>query len=56
MDPLYGKAVELPERCPSVYELLTLVDALRVGRARERKIAAEHLRERLAHAGALQHG
>lgn len=56
VDPLYAKAVELPERCSSVYEMLTLVDALRMGRARERKIASEHLRSRLAHAGALQHG
>ena len=45
--PLYRRAVELPERCPSVYESLTLVDALRVGRARERKLAAEALRQKL---------
>jgi DNA-binding Lrp family transcriptional regulator len=45
--PLYEQAVELPGRCVSVYEMLTLVDALRVGRARERKLAAARLREKL---------
>ena len=46
--PLYDRATELPQRCPSVYENLTLVDALRVGRARERKLATEELDRRLA--------
>jgi DNA-binding Lrp family transcriptional regulator len=48
--PLYERATELPQRCPSVYENLTLVDALRVGRARERKLAAEELETRLTRA------
>jgi hypothetical protein len=47
LEPLYPQAVDLPVRCAGVYEMLTLVDALRVGRARERVIAAEKLRERL---------
>lgn len=46
--PLYERAAELPRRCPSLYENLTLVDALRVGRARERKLAGEELERRLA--------
>ncbi len=46
--PLYDQATQLPERCPSLYETLTLVDALRVGRARERKLAAEELERTLA--------
>jgi DNA-binding Lrp family transcriptional regulator len=46
--PLYDRAVELPERCPSIYEALTLVDALRAGRARERKLAAQKIREILS--------
>jgi DNA-binding Lrp family transcriptional regulator len=46
--PLYGRATELPQRCPSVYENLTLVDALRVGRARERTLAGEELQRRLS--------
>lgn len=43
--PLVPKAAELPERSPNVYALMTLVDALRVGRIRERRLAAERLRE-----------
>lgn len=46
--PLYARATELPQRCPSVYESLALVDALRVGRARERKFAQEALDRKLA--------
>jgi len=48
--PLYDKAVELPQRCRSIYEQLALVDALRSGRARERKLAIEELRERIGNA------
>jgi len=42
--PLFDRAPELPSRCPRVYALLTLVDALRVGRLRERRAAMELLR------------
>lgn len=45
--PLYERAPEMPERSPGIYWLLTLVDALRVGRLRERKEALEMLRDRL---------
>ena len=45
--PLYEGAHLLPERDPKLYELLTLVDGIRVGRARERRIAATILEERL---------
>jgi hypothetical protein len=48
--PLYDHAVDLPERCASVYEMLALVDALRAGRARERKLAMNALRKRLGSA------
>lgn len=48
LTPLYENAPELTNRCPSVYELLTLVDAIRIGRVRERASAVEKLRERLA--------
>lgn len=44
---LFPQAVELPSRCPNVYELLTLVDAIRIGRARERASAITRLRQRL---------
>ncbi len=46
--PLHSKAKKLPTKSPPVYELLTLVDAIRVGRARERSLAVEKLKERLA--------
>lgn len=51
LQPLYEQAVELPQRCRSVYDSLALVDALRVGRARERRLSAEKLRETLAPVG-----
>jgi len=41
--PLYDDAPGLVTRSPQLYELLTLVDAIRVGRARERRLAAELL-------------
>lgn len=47
LTPLYPKAIYIAARQPALYELLTLVDALRVGRARERRFAADLLRERL---------
>ena len=43
LTPLYPRAVELPHRAPRVYDALTLVDALRVGQARERKAAISAL-------------
>lgn len=46
--PLYPRATELPARCPSLYQSLALVDALRAGRARERNLAREALRQRVA--------
>jgi len=39
LTPLYPKATELPDREPAVYCALTLVDAVRVGQARERNAA-----------------
>jgi hypothetical protein len=45
--PLLPKAEQLPSRSPEVYWLLTLVDALRVGRLRERKLAIAKLRARM---------
>lgn len=46
ISPLVPKASELPVRSPSAYEALSLVDALRVGRARERERASHALRQR----------
>jgi hypothetical protein len=47
LEPIYPSAVDAALRDPALYEALALVDALRVGRARERKIAAELLRKRI---------
>lgn len=49
MTPLWA-VEDLPNKCPYVYELLTLVDAIRVGRVRERSRAVEKLKKRLAFA------
>jgi hypothetical protein len=46
--PLFPGAPALSAGNPALYELLTIVDALRVGTTRVRKIAAELLTERLA--------
>lgn len=45
LKPLYPNAVQLPTRCPELYNALTIVDAIRVGRARERKLAIARLRD-----------
>jgi DNA-binding Lrp family transcriptional regulator len=45
--PLYRNATTLPERAPEVYHVLTLVDAVRAGRVRERKAAVAALNELL---------
>ena len=47
LEPLYPSAVEAARRDRALYESLALVDALRVGRARERTLAIRLLRERL---------
>lgn len=46
-EPLYRTVPTAALRDPALYELLAIADALREGRARERKIAEEQLRERL---------
>jgi hypothetical protein len=46
--PMYPAAPKLPELNPALYELLTIVDALRIGTTRLRKVAAELLASRLA--------
>ena len=49
--PLFPGAPALSTTNPVLYELLTIVDALRVGTTRVRKIAAELLAERLSGSG-----
>jgi len=45
--PLYKQAPQASRKDPTFYEILTLVDAIRAGRARERKIATKELKRRL---------
>lgn len=47
VEPLYPSAVKAALSDRALYECLALVDALRIGRARERKLAAELLEQRL---------
>lgn len=46
--PLYNTVPQSALKDPKLYELLALVDALRVGRSREKKIAAEEIERRLS--------
>jgi DNA-binding Lrp family transcriptional regulator len=50
LTPLFPNAVKLPGRAPELYDALTLVDAIRAGQARERKIATELFQEMLRRA------
>lgn len=45
--PLYPKLIEAAKNDLKLYEVMALIDALRVGRARERKIAEVELEKRL---------
>jgi hypothetical protein len=45
--PLYGNVPEAASRDSKLYELLSLVDAIREGRAREREIAIRELSARI---------
>lgn len=47
--PLYGSAPIAAKNDPVLYELLALVDVLRLGRARERAIASKEIERRLSH-------
>jgi hypothetical protein len=50
-EPLYKHAAEASLADPAFHELLSLVDALRDGRVRERKIALEMMNRRLLQNG-----
>ncbi|UYZ63160.1 hypothetical protein [Hymenobacter weizhouensis] len=45
VEPLYNKVPHAAKGDPRLYELLALTDALRVGRAREKKIAQQKIKE-----------
>lgn len=47
ISPLYPSVPEAALKDPNLHELLALVDALRVGKAREKEIAIVELRKRL---------
>lgn len=47
IEPLYTTLVEASLKDSAFYELLTLVDAIRVGRTRERELAKKELQNRL---------
>ncbi len=48
LDPLYKSAPEAALKDPHLYELLALTDAIRSGRARERKLAIDCLQSQLS--------
>ena len=45
--PLFSSVVDAVKLDPVLYELLAMIDSLRVGRARERKIALQELRKHI---------
>ena len=45
--PLYPSVIDAVKNDEQLYELLALVDAIRVGRAREKEIAIKELRDRI---------
>jgi hypothetical protein len=47
LEPLYPSVVEAARRDPAFYECMALVDALRIGRARERKLAIDLLSQKV---------
>ena len=49
VEPLYRSVPLAAKANPALYDLLALVDALRIGRARERKLAEQELAQRLSH-------
>lgn len=48
IQPLYPTVVQAVQLDPQLHELLALIDALRVGRARERNLAVDILKQRLS--------
>jgi len=43
IEPLYPKAIEAIEKDNKLYQMLSLIDAIRVGKAREKEIAYQEL-------------
>ncbi len=53
--PLHPSAPPAAQKDPELHELLALVDALRIGRSRERVLAAEELHQRLAASSSINY-
>lgn len=49
VEPLYRSVPHAIRVDPALYDLMALIDALRLGRARERSMAAKALEQRLSH-------
>ncbi len=47
IEPLYKSVVKAVQTDPNLYDMLALVDAIRVGRVREKQIAIEELKKRI---------
>jgi len=47
IEPLYPNAPKAAKQDPKLYELLSLIDALRVGKVREQNLAAGELKKRI---------
>lgn len=47
--PLYPAVIEAVQNDGSLYEILALIDAIRVGRAREKELALKEIKERILH-------
>jgi DNA-binding Lrp family transcriptional regulator len=50
IEPLYSTCVEASLKDQKLYELLTMVDAIRVGRVREKEMAKKELEKRILNA------
>jgi hypothetical protein len=48
IEPIYPSAPYAASRDPKLHELLALIDALRIGQAREKKLAMQELEKRLS--------
>jgi hypothetical protein len=46
--PLYDSVPGAARRDPALYDLLALIDAIRMGRARERNVAEKEITQRLS--------
>ncbi len=55
IEPFWPKAADVSRRLPDLYAMLSAVDALRVGRTRERQLAAAYLTHVIQHVNPATH-